>query len=124
MQRSYVQLLLSVILLVGAVACRARESGRVDAAALEHSATGPELRVTILGNPDDPRIPPVREAIAHWNSELLRLGRRVRLDSGTVLNDSVPAELLRAASRAAMLGGGPATARLHATLRDVPADVV
>src|SRR5450432_1776870 len=98
--------LLSTMLLFGAVACR--DSGRVDAATLEHTAAGVRLRVTILGAPVDPRIVPVREALAHWNGELLRLGREVQLDSGTVRNDSVPDDILRAASGEVLLGRGPA----------------
>src|SRR5436853_7885656 len=35
---------------------------------------GPRLRVTIVGDSTDPRVPSVREAIAYWNRELLRLG--------------------------------------------------
>lgn len=122
MRRSSMWRLVSMMPLVGAVACR--DSSRVDAAALEHTATGPRLRVTILGSTADPRIAPVREAIAHWSTEFVRLGRHVQLDSGTVLNKSVPDEVLRAASGEAMFGGGPATARLHASLAGVPGDIV
>jgi hypothetical protein len=97
--------------LFGAVACR--DSSRVDAATLENTATGLRLRVTILGTPADPRMAPVREAIAHWNSELLRLGRRVQLDSGTIRNKSVADEVFRAASKEVMLGRGPASDTVH-----------
>jgi len=105
--------LLALLALLGAAACR--EPGR--------AAPG-TLRVTILGEPDDPRIAPVREAIDHWNAELRRLGRRVQLDSGTVRAGSVPDEVLRAAGREVVLGRGPATRRLHAALSGVPGDVV
>lgn len=108
--------------LVGAVACR--ESGRVDAATLQHTATGLRLRVTILGTPVDPRMAPVREAIAHWNSEFLRLGRHAQLDSGTIRSNAVPDEVLRAASREVMFGRGPATVRLRASLSGVAGDIV
>jgi hypothetical protein len=108
--------------LVGAVACR--ESGRVNAATLEHTAAGPRLRVTILGVPADPRIAPVREALAHWNGELLRLGRQVQLDSGIVRDRSVPDDVLRAAAGEVAFGRGPATSRLRASLAGVPGDVV
>ena len=107
---------------MAAAACR--ESGRVDAATLEQTASGPRLRVAILGHPADPRIAPVREAIAHWNGELHRLGRRVRLDSGTVRGTTVSDEELRAASREVMFGRGPATSRLRERMRPVAGDVV
>jgi hypothetical protein len=108
--------------LLGAIACR--ESGRVDPATLEQTSTGPRLRVTILGTPADPRMAPAREAIAHWSGEFLRLGRQVRLDSGTVLDKPVPDEVLRAASREVMFGRGPATSRLRASLSGVPGDII
>jgi len=108
--------------LFGALACR--ESSRVDAATLEHTDTGPRLRVTILGDSTDPRLPPVREAIAHWSSELARLGRQLQLDSGTVHHDSIPDDVLRAASGEVMFGRGPATTRLRAALSEVPGDVI
>jgi hypothetical protein len=101
-----------------------RESGRVDAATLVQTATGPRLQVTMLGAPTDPRIAPVREAIAHWNSELLRLGRHVQLDSGTIRSDSVPDDVLRAASGEIMFGRGPATTRLRERLSGVPGDII
>ena len=108
--------------LFGAVGCR--ESGRADAATLDHTATGVRLRVTILGTPADPRMAPVREAIGHWNSELLRLGRHVQLDSGTIRNDTVPDDILRRASGEVMFGTGPATGRLRASLSGVPGDII
>jgi hypothetical protein len=59
------------------------------------------LRVAIIGAPDDPRVPVVREALAFWNGELGQLGRSVRFDSGTVVPDvPIPEEALGAASRA------------------------
>ena len=112
----------ALISLAGPLACR--ESGRVDAATLEQTAAGLQLRVTILGTVADPRIAPVREAIAHWNSELRRLGRRVQLDSGTVRANSVPDAVLRAATGEVMLGRGPALSRLRASLTGVPGDII
>jgi len=109
-------------LLPWAVACR--DSGRVDAATLGRSASEPRLAVTILGRPGDPRLVPVREAIAHWNTELRRLGRRVQLDSGTIRPRSLPDGMLAEASREAMFGRGPATNRLRARLGSVPGDIV
>ena len=108
--------------LLGAMACR--ESSRVDAATLEQTSTGSLLRVTILGGPNDPRIAPVREAIAHWNRELGRLERHVRLDSGTIRTKTVPDDVLRAAGGEVMLGFGPATSRLRTSLSGVPGDII
>jgi hypothetical protein len=122
MRRSSVRRLCSIVPLAGAAACR--DSSRVDPSTLERTATGPRLRVTILGTPADPRIAPVREALAHWNGELRRLGREVRLDSGTIRNAPVPDRVLRAASGEVVLGRGPATARMRASLAGVPGDVV
>lgn len=118
--------LLSVLVigLVGTGAYRFHDSGRVDVKTLEQDAQGSRLRITIIGNPNDSRIPPAREAITYWNREFLRLGRHVHFDSATVRADSIPDELLRAASGEAVLGLGPATTRLLATLSDVPADIV
>jgi hypothetical protein len=83
---------------------------------------GPVLRVTILGSPGDARIPLVREAIAHWNSELVRIGARLSLDSVTAVDDSVPDDMLRAASAGILTGARNDT--LLGRLRDVPGDVV
>ncbi|MDB4916037.1 MAG: hypothetical protein JWM95_3681 [Gemmatimonadetes bacterium] len=73
----------------------------VSAAELARGPVGPLLRVAIIGTPDDPRIPVVREALGFWNGELSRLGRSVRFDSGTVIaNVPLPEDALGAASRA------------------------
>lgn len=122
MRRSSIWHLCSIIPLFGAVACR--DSSRVDAATLERSATGMRLRVTILGTAADPRVASVREAIAHWNDELRRLGRQVQLDSGTIRSEAVTDDVLRAASGEVMFGRGPATSRLRASLTGVPGDIV
>ena len=106
------------------VSCRVFDSGRVDSTALVRDATGPVLRITILGRPDDPRIAPVREAISYWNRQLLRLGRHVRMDSVTVRNDSVPDALLRGASGEVWLGFGPRISHLYTTLGTTPGDIV
>ena len=89
-----------------------RQPRRVEAASLAQDPAGPLLRVTILGDRADPRVPYAREAIAYWNREFRRLGRRVHFDSGTVRADSVPDQLLRAASGEAMRGFGPSISRL------------
>ncbi len=117
-----VRRLLTLLPLLGAVACR--DAGRADTATLERTAAGVRLRVTILGAATDPRTAAVREALAHWNGELRRLGRHVELDSGTVRGERVPDDVLRAASGEAMFGRGPATGRLRASLAGVPGDVV
>ncbi|MEO5817273.1 MAG: matrixin family metalloprotease [Gemmatimonadaceae bacterium] len=122
MRRSTMCFRFSVLVLVGALACR--ETGRVDAATLDQSATGPRLRVTILGARTDPRIVPVREALAHWNDEFHRLGQHVRLDSGIVRNKSVPDSLLGAAVGEVMFGTGPATMRVRSSLANVPGDII
>lgn len=116
--------LLLLLALSRVAACQTGDVGRVDSTALTRTANGPALRVVILGAGDDARVPAAREAIAHWNTEFRRLGRRVQFDSGTVRTDSVPDDVLRAAMNEVALGDGPATARLRARLDNVPADVV
>lgn len=110
------------LLFMGAEACR--ESGRVDAATLEHTPAGVRLGVTILGAPTDPRLPAIHEAMVHWNEELRRLGRRVQLDSGIVRAPTISDEVLRAAGGEVVFGRGPATTRLRSDLSGVPGDVV
>jgi len=46
--------------------------------------------VTVVSAPDDPRIPAVREAIAHWNQTFAELGTPFRLGATTLVNGSVP----------------------------------
>lgn len=104
--------------------CRIFDSGRVDSTALAHDDRGAILRVTVLGRSGDPRIATVREAIDYWNRELLRLGRRVRMDSVIIRNDSVPDDVLRAASAEVWLGFGPRISRLYSALRTTPGDIV
>jgi len=101
-----------------------RHPGRVEAAVFSQDADGPVLRVSIIGDPADPRVPPTHEAIAFWNREFLRLGRRIRLDSAIIRPDSVPDALLRAASSEAAFGRGPATSRLLRALEADTGDIV
>jgi hypothetical protein len=124
MRRSPLRRLVVAVVLIGVGSCPWRAVGRVDAAALERDAEGPRLRVRIVGDASDPRIPFAREAIAFWNIELLRLGRRTHFDSATIRTDSIPDELLRAASGEAVFGFGRATSRLLDTLAREPADIV
>ena len=124
MRRSRIRLLAGAAFVVGVGVYYIRASRPVDETALSQDATGPRLRVVILGAPNDPRIFPAREAIAHWNREFRRLGRRVHFDSVTVRGDSVPDNVLRAASGQAVLGRGPGIDRLLDALADVPADIV
>lgn len=124
MRRSRVRLLALAVIVVGVGWWRFHDSGPVDETVLERDATGPRLRIAIIGDPRDSRISPAREAIAHWNQELLHLGRRIHFDSAFVISDSVPDELLRAASGEVVLGRGPATTRLLTKLSTAPADIV
>jgi hypothetical protein len=105
---------LRLVLSFALAACGARDS-----------ATGRTVRVEILGGPDDPRIPAVREAIGHWNGELARVGLPVRFDSGTISNAPVPEDALRASSGAKLKPwSGFIDARLRTALSDVPGDIV
>jgi Matrixin len=122
--RSLRRLCVGLVPLCGLSACRIRESGRVDSAVLKHGAAGPILRVTILGDPRDTRVPPAREASAHWSSEFRRLNRQVQFDSGTVRTNSIPDDVVRAAQGEAVFGGGLATNRLLTSLSDIPGDIV
>lgn len=109
--------------LAAVIACHARDSARVDSAGIED--TNRRFRVAILSEPNDPRIPFVRQAIGHWNSEFARLGLRVDFDSGTIAKGPVPEDALRAASEAKLgLWSGFADARLRETLANVPGDIV
>ena len=100
-----------------------RQPHRVEAASLRQDPSGPLLRVTIVGDPADPRIPTAREAIAFWNGEFRRLGRRIHFDSGTIRADSIPDDMLRAASGEAMMGFGPAISRLLGAFHEATGDV-
>jgi hypothetical protein len=103
-----------LLLLLGGAACRTAESADVG-----------RLQVTILGDRDDGRVVRVREALAHWNGELARLGLRVRFDSGSVMSGALPEDALRAASRAKRTPLSPiAEARLRSALADVPGELV
>jgi hypothetical protein len=124
MRRSRIRILVFAVLLVGGGVYYLRNSGPVDAATLERDSVGPRLRVAIVGTSDDARVPAAREALAHWNQEFARLGRRIHFDSGTVRGDLIPDEMLRDASSEAVIGRGPATSRLLSRLSNVPADIV
>ena len=123
MKRNVVRVLFIAAALVAFAVWRARGAGPVDAATLTQTPAGPRLRVAIVGSGDDPRVTPAREAVAFWNREFARLGRSVRLDSPFVRADSIPDELLRAASGEAPIGFGTATSRLQSALSAVPADI-
>jgi hypothetical protein len=58
--------------------------------------------VTLVSAPDDPRIPAVREAIAHWNQTLAEIGTPFRLGAVTVVTGSVPAGDLQDLSERAL----------------------
>jgi hypothetical protein len=80
------------------------------------------LGVTILGSPADPRTPAAREAIAFWNQRLGEAGAGVRLEPVEVVDDSVPDEVLRAASDGVLSGRRADT--LEARLGGVPGEVI
>jgi hypothetical protein len=121
-RRSVAMVAAALVATATGIAC---DSGRADAVMLSHSSTDPVLRLTILGDSNDSRIPPVREAIGFWNGELARLGLRLRMDSGVIAGAPVPEDMLRSASAA---NGKPwrviVDARLRAGVSDVPGDVV
>jgi len=94
MKRSPLRRLLVALVLVGVGSCPWRTAGRVDAAALERDGSSPRLRVTIVGASTDRGVRPAREAIAFWNRELVRLGRRTHFDSATIRTGSIPDDLL------------------------------
>lgn len=64
------------------------------------------------------------EGLAHWNDEFQRLGRRLRVDSGTMRPSSVPDALLRGAAGDVRFGRGPATTRLRHALEATSDDGV
>ncbi len=119
------RLLLLVVLVAGGM-CLWRGLGRADTTALERDTAGPTLRVRILGDSNDARISVAREAIAYWNREFLRLGRRTHFDSATVNSVKIQDELLRAASKetGSLFGRSPATTRLVRSVADEPADII
>jgi len=83
----------------------------------------PVLRVSIVGSPVDPRVSAVREALAHWNAEFVRLALRVRLDSGTIVPLAIPDTMLRLAGRE-VPRGGDATDALQGALAGDSGDMV
>jgi len=123
-RRTWIRLFALGILLAAGAAYRVGKSSPVDPAALQQTTAGPRLRVAIVGDPADPRVPAVRDAIDRWNHEFLRLGRRVQFDAPVVRGDSVSDELLRAASDEAVIGFGPATSRMQTAFSAIPADIV
>ncbi len=56
--------------------------------------------VTVMGDPDDPRVAAVREAVAFWNTELEHVGAAGRIGPVQVVEDSIPDEVLSDLSRA------------------------
>jgi hypothetical protein len=102
----------------------ARTPRRVDASVLNSDPNGPRLRVVTVGDPNDARVVSTREAVAFWNREFQRLGRRVHFDPVVVRQDAIPDDLLRSASGEVRFGIGPATGKLLTATADLPADVV
>jgi Matrixin len=62
------------------------------------------LRVTVMGKPTDARVAAVREAVDFWNAELERLGAGERLGPVSVIDDSIPDDVLVDVSRAVERG--------------------
>lgn len=110
-----IRVLLGVAMVLCAGACGTRKPAPGD--------TPTTLRTTILGDARDPRLPAVREALAHWNAEAARLELHMRMDSGTLVRATVSDNALQAASRA-VPWGGVGVLRLRAALADVPGDIV
>jgi hypothetical protein len=61
-------------------------------------------RVTVIGNPADARLAAVREAVDFWNAELDRLGAGARLGPVSVIDGSIPDDVLVDVSRAVERG--------------------
>ena len=118
------RLVVPAIVVCALAACGMGDSGRVDSAALRHGIDGPVMQVVILGDSTDARLAPAREAIHHWSSELRRLDRRLRFDSGSVRVNDISDDVVRAAQSEVLFGGGPATNRLLGQLAAVPGDIV
>jgi len=57
---------------------------------LPHRGQWCDVNITVVSAPGDPRIPAVREAIAHWNQTFAELGTPFRLGATTLVNGSVP----------------------------------
>lgn len=63
-------------------------------------------QVTVMGDPSDPRVAAVREAVAFWNTELERLGASARVGPVQVVESSVPEDVLGDLSKAVADGRG------------------
>jgi hypothetical protein len=84
-----------------------------------------QLRVVILANSNDPRIPTVREAMGHWNNEFVRLNIDVGVDAGALGDKLLSDNALRAASDEVIAGSsGSAIQGVRTALAAVPADIV
>jgi len=64
------------------------------------------LGITILGNPTDPRVAAVSEAVVFWNRELDTAGAHVRLGPVRVVEGSIADGTLRELSREVVRGWG------------------
>ena len=60
--------------------------------------------VIVLGRPDDPRVPLVREAVAYWNRNFGEIGSPFRVGAVGVVAGGMPAERLQALSNAVVSG--------------------
>ena len=117
------RLLIQMAALLAVTACGVGDSAPAATRAREQPGASTTLRVTIICRADDSRVPVVREALAHWNTEAARLGLRVHLDSATLVSGPLPEDALRAAGRA-MPWRALGILRLRTALTSVEGDVV
>lgn len=78
--------------------------------------------ILVIGAPQDPRVPMVREAIDFWNRQLAQAGSGFRLPPPRLEALPVPEAALQEASRA-MLQGGLPPQPMPAELRRLPGDL-
>lgn len=78
--------------------------------------------VTVVGTPDDPRLPLVRDAVAFWNRIFGEIGSGFRLGPVAQIDGMVPADLLIALSGDVIDRGERPP--LPESLRAVPGDII
>jgi hypothetical protein len=120
MRRSHSSPLAWVMAVLGVIGCAEPGTAPIE------QIPDTQLRIAILGNINDPRIPVVNEAMAHWNAEFARLGVSVAVTPGPIGEKLLSDEALRAASDEVLSGsfGGPAVQGMRGSLAAVPADIV
>jgi hypothetical protein len=80
------------------------------------------LTVTLLGDPGDPRVRSVSEAVSFWNGELERIGAGVRLGPPQLHDDAAAERLLASVSSGEVDSSD--TRPLRSLLAPIPGDVV